>query len=51
MVDPPRHNERQRWYTDCRWYGTGPGGFQVLFQNTGDFGYSEYAINATSLNA
>ncbi len=28
----------------------GPGGFQVLFHNAGDFGYTEYSFNATGLN-
>jgi hypothetical protein len=28
----------------------GPGGFQVLFHNAGDFGYTEFTFNATGLN-
>jgi hypothetical protein len=28
----------------------GPGGFQVLFHNAGDFGFTEYTVNATGLN-
>jgi hypothetical protein len=28
----------------------GPGNFQVLFHNPGDFGYTEYSVNAMNLN-
>jgi PEP-CTERM motif len=28
----------------------GPGNFQVLFHSTGDFGFTEYSVNATGLN-
>jgi len=28
----------------------GPGSFQVLFHNAGDFGFTEYTVNATGLN-